>query len=160
MMAFKYDSINHAQQDAFDVYQRYLLAGEDLSNNVMRIAMAPVASASYSANPFFDDASVDGAMKTSAGALMSAVASNMNAARRYLQVHNKASALALNDVPLLSFPIPAGTALAPGMLMLDSEFFGLAGVYCSLGVRIGVSTTSGAYTAGTAADHDLAGMYL
>lgn len=161
-MAFKYDSINHAQQDAFDVYQRYLLAGEDLTNNVLKVASAPVVSASYSGTGFTNaGAATKANQKASAGMLQSIRASNANAAVRYLQIHNKASAPAAGETAIFSFVIPAGTAAAPGIVMVDDAFFGLNGYYLSTGVSWAISTTSGTFTdSATAGEHIINGVYL
>lgn len=161
-MAFKYDSINHAQQDAFDVYQRYLLAGEDLTNSVMKTVAAPIVSASYSGSAFTNaGAATKANQKASAGMIQSIRASNANAAVRYLQLHNKASAPAAGETAIFSFVIPAGTALAPGITMVDDGFFCLNGYYLSLGVSWAISTTSGTFTdSATAAEHIINGIYL
>lgn len=127
-----------------------LIGGEDLTNNVMGVAIKPVASATYSptAGATFGT-SVAIAAKTSAGSIKSFYVLNTNAAARYLQIHNKASAPASTEVPVFSFYIPPTT----GVVEIGTEFFGENGLFLSTGIAIGVSTTQGTFTAATAADH-------
>lgn len=139
-----------------------LIAGEDLTNNVLGTQRKPVASSIYSGIAFnaVETASVAISVKATAGNLLSVIVTNYNAALRYLQIHNKASAPANPNVPVISIPIPAGTATAPGKLELSTAFFGDGGYFLSTGVAVGVSTTGGTYTAATAADHVIAGFYV
>ena len=159
-MSFKYDSINHAQQDAFDCYLRYLIAGEDLTNNVLRVAWAPLASSSYSATAFSNFGAAAAAnVKGTPGAIVSVAATSINAAIRYLQIHNKATIPLSTEVPVFSFPLPAGSATVPSVLVLDSDFF-MGGYYLSAGIGWAFSTTAGTYTAATASDHQINGLYI
>lgn len=161
-MTFRYDTVQHSGGDAYDVKQAYLIAGEDLTNNLQAIAPQNVVSASYSATGFANaGAATKANQKASAGMLRSIRASNVNAAIRYLQVHNKASAPAGGDTAIFSFAIPAGTATAPGITEIGAEFFGLVGYYLSLGVSWAISTTSGTFTdSATAAEHNTNGSYV
>lgn len=160
-MAFKYDSINHAQQDALDVYNRYKLAGEDIANDVLRVSSVPIVSASLSPTVFTGyGAATKALVKASPASLVSLYASNVNAAVRYLQVHNKATAPAGTDVPVLSFPIPAGSATVPASVLLDSDFFE-GGYYLSTGLGWAISTTVATFTdSATASEHVVNGMYV
>jgi hypothetical protein len=74
-------------------------------------------------------------------------ATNANAAARWLQVFDKATAPATNDVPVYSFLIPIGGAVD------ISRFFSDKGVNCLLGIAFGISTAPGTYQAATAAEH-------
>lgn len=103
---------------------------------------------------------VDISVKATAGYLRSLVVTNINAAVRYIQVHNKASAPAGADTPIWSIPIPAGTANAPAIVILGADIFGPGGLSCTTGVSIGVSTTAGTFTAATTTDHTVHGMYV
>lgn len=103
---------------------------------------------------------VDISVKASAGYLKSIQVSNINAAIRYLQIHNKATAPASTEVPVLSFPIPAGTATVPATISFGREDWGDGGYYCSIGVAIGISTAAGTFTAATTTDHVVAGNYV
>lgn len=111
---------------------------------------------------FFDAITndVDISVKASAGYLMSVIVTNENAAVRWLQLHNKATAPANPDAPVMSLPIPAGTANNPGVLTLDSRFFGEGGRTCSTGIAIGISTTEATFTGATASEHNISGSYL
>lgn len=102
----------------------------------------------------------DISVKASAGRLKSIRATNANAAVRYLQIHNKASAPAGGDVPLAVYPIPAGTAASPAAIELGKDFFLDNGLVLSTGIAVGISTTAATYTAATAAEHTVAGMYV
>lgn len=160
MFTFHFDTVEHAQKDAYDTYLRYLIAGEDLPNNVLRVAIAPLVSASYSPSNFSGFGAVTKAnVKASAGSLLSVYASNTNAAVRYLQLHNKASAPTEGEKPVASFPIPAGTALIPGTLLINNDFFNSD--YFSAGISWAISTTGSTFTdAATASEHFVNGMFL
>jgi len=99
-------------------------------------------------------------VKGTPGSLLSLSVTSINAAIRYVQVHNKASAPATNDVPILSIPISAGSATAATRLALGASDFGEAGFPCSVGVAIGISTTAATYTAATATDHHVSGSFV
>lgn len=103
---------------------------------------------------------VDIAVKASAGYLKSIIVTNINAAIRYVQVHNKATAPANPDVPIWSIPIAAGTATAPAILILGLDVFGQGGLSCATGVAVGVSTTAATFTAATTTDHTIHGTYV
>jgi hypothetical protein len=85
-------------------------------------------------------------------ALRSVTCSNNTATVVYLQFHSKATALALNDVPLngLIFIISSGQTL-----FLDTSYFGNSGKLFTNG-RIGLSSTFGTYTANPTANTSLA----
>lgn len=161
-MAYKYDSINHAQQDAFDTYLRYKIAGEDLTNDVLKTVPTPLASAAYSGVAFSSfGAATKANVKASPGSLLSVYASNINAAIRYLLLHNKASAPAGADVPLMAFPIPAGSSTAPASIILDGDFWGAAGFYFSTGLGWAISTTGATFTdSATASEHYVNGSFI
>jgi hypothetical protein len=94
-------------------------------------------------------------VKASAGRVYSLRATNTNAAARYIQLHNKATAPAAADTALRSWVIPAGSAAAPAVLELGPDYFAPEG-YISLGTGIGfaISTTDTTFTdSATAAEH-------
>lgn len=103
---------------------------------------------------------VDISVKGSAGYLKSIRVSNINAAIRYLQIHNKATAPAGGDTPILSFPIPAGSATVPQYLSFGQDDWGPGGLSCSTGISIGISTVAATFTAATTTDHVTAGSYV
>lgn len=99
-------------------------------------------------------AAVSGVLKTSSGRLQSLKATNRNGAARYLQLFNSSSAPAANASALDEFYV------APtSMIIIGTDFFSLAGVLFSTGIAWGFSTTSGTYTAATAADCDFSAVY-
>lgn len=98
--------------------------------------------------------------KAAAGKLLALHATNANAALRYLQVHNLATAPAAGAVPLYSFPIAAGSATVPGSVEKSESFFGLGGVSLGTGISIAVSTTLATYTAATGTDHVVHAHYV
>ncbi len=61
---------------------------------------------------------------------------------QFLQVHDKATAAASTEVPLVSIPIAANAAFN-----ID---FGVYGLFCSKGIQIANSSTGPTYTAGGA----------
>ena len=93
---------------------------------------------------------VDVSAKATPGYLRAAIATNANAAIRYFQVHNKATAPAGGDVPVLSIPMAASNAQP---LFLGEAHFGRGGKPFSIGIAGGISTTYATFTAATPADH-------
>lgn len=98
--------------------------------------------------------------KASPGWFLSVYVTNKNAALRYFQLHNKATAPVNTDVPIMSIPIDAGSATVPGKLSLPDGVFGQGGRFCSVGVSWAISTTEATLTTATAADHDITGSYV
>lgn len=121
-----------------------------------------VVQAAYEVRSFFDAITndVDIAVKASAGHLMSVFVTNENAAVRWLQLHNLAVAPVNPNVPVMSLPIPAGTANNPGVLSLDARFFGEGGRPFTTGISVGISTTEATFTAATPAEHNISGSYV
>lgn len=131
------------------VTEQWMATAEDNPNAVIGVAVKPVSSSTYAATTTGSlGASVAISAKNAPGNLFCVMADNANAADRYLQVHNKASAPASSDVPVLSYKIPAG-----GMLVLDRGIFGEHGKYLSTGIAIGISTVRATFTAATVTDH-------
>lgn len=112
----------------------------------------PVAVAGYPASTYYTAlAAVSGVAKASAGNLKSLKAANRNAAARYIQIFNSAAGPTGGATPLDQTLVPAGATV-----VLGTDFFTDAGVALGTGIAWGFSTTSGTYTAATAADHDFA----
>lgn len=99
---------------------------------------------------------VDISVKGSPGSLLHVVAYNYNATKRYLQIHNKATAPTAGNTPVESHPIPAGSADSPGAV----ELTWLGGLALSVGVAIGISTVGATFTAATTTDHVVNGEYV
>lgn len=93
-------------------------------------------------------AAVSGSAKAAPGRLYAVQGDNNNAAVRYLQLHNKASAPSATEVPLFVFRVKATDSI-----MLGGDFFTQNGQYFDVGIAWGWSTTRDTYTAATAADH-------
>ena len=93
---------------------------------------------------------VAGTIKPTPGRLLGIDARNKNVAVRYLQLFNRADGVP-TGAPVAEFDLQANG----GTAHVGAEFFGDDGVFFSLGITYGFSTTSGAYAAGTAADHKL-----
>lgn len=88
---------------------------------------------------------------TSGRTVTGVYATNANAAVRYVQLHNKATAPAANDVPILSLPIPVTT----GTVYLSN-----LNINCTLGVSWAISTALEKFTdSATAAEHTIAVTY-
>lgn len=93
-------------------------------------------------------------IKVTAGVVKSIYISNANAALRYFQLHNKATAPVATDVPLISVPIGAGTATNPSAMELGTDFFSDAGISFSTGIGWAISTTYATFTdSATASEH-------
>lgn len=103
---------------------------------------------------------VDISVKATSGYFQSVIVTNINAAVRYFQIHNKASAPTGGDAALFSVPIPAGTAAQPGYIILDQSYFGVGGLTCSTGIAVGISTAAATFTAATTTDHTVSGFYV
>lgn len=150
-----------SDQTSVAVTEQLAPAYEDNASGVAAVAHKPVISALYSGTLFqavLND--VDIAAKGAPGNLLSIRATNINAAIRYLQIHNKATAPAGGDTAALSIPIPAGSATAPAVVTLGNEFFGNNGLFLTTGIAIGISTAATTFTAATTTDHVVTGMYV
>ena len=90
-------------------------------------------------------------VKASAGNVFKFRATNETAADRWFQLHNKATAPAGTDVPVLSWKIPQGTAAVPGWL----EFPFVFGKAFDTGISWAISTTQATFTdSATASQHE------
>lgn len=112
------------------------------------VVQSPQSTSTYAPTRHVDfGADPDVVVKASAGNVLSLTCHNLNAAARFAQLHNKATAPVNPDVPLYTFLVPAGA-----MLVIGTDFFAAAGAHFSTGIAFGFSTTEGTYTAGAAAD--------
>lgn len=150
-----------SNQASVAVTEQLAPAYEDNANGVAAVQHKPTITPTYSGTSFqavLND--VDIAAKATPGNLLSIRATNINAAIRYLQIHNKATAPSGGDTATISIPIPAGTSTAPAAVTLGNEFFGNNGLYLSTGIAIGISTAATTFTAATTTDHVVTGMYV
>ena len=138
-----------------------LIAGEDLVNGAQAVVDKPVASPQYTPSNYQmpSTAVVAANIKADPGTVLSLRATNVNAAARYLQIHNTTAAPTAGAVPLRTYVIPAGTATNPAILHLARDYFS-SQLYCGVGITFAFSTTRATYTAATAADHELDVNYL
>lgn len=132
------------------------IAGEDLTNDVQVMVQKPINAAAYAPSAYVMPGTPVAAanIKSTPGSVQSFMATNANAAVRYLQIHNKASTPSASEVPIRSFPIPAGTANNPGQILIDRHYLSSL-IFCTAGVSFAFSTTYLTYTAATPADHFL-----
>ncbi|MGE0126680.1 MAG: hypothetical protein AB7U82_01150 [Blastocatellales bacterium] len=137
------------------------ITGEDFTNQVLGVAHKPLAASTYALDTDNQMTQVTKRnSKAAAGNVFGFYVTNDNAAVRYFQIHNKASAPAATEVPVLSFKIPAGTANNPGELKIGRDILGEAGHYLSTGVSWAISTTYGTFTdSATASEHIVALKY-
>lgn len=120
----------------------------DNTNGVGAMVIKPLAVSTYSPTLFTNfGANATLNVKATPGNVFSLYCDNLNAAVRYLQLHNTATTPAGAAVPLMTFKIPATSTL-----VLGTEFFSQAGMNFSTGIAFAFSTTEGTYTAGAAAD--------
>lgn len=92
----------------------------------------------------------DALVKGAPGRVFSSVAENTTGPAKFFQLHNKLGALVLGDVPFFTIGVPAS-----GTVVLGSDFYGVpfpasplqGGLFFSIAVRWGWSTTRATYTA-------------
>lgn len=92
--------------------------------------------------------SAGGNIKNSAGQLFGIVATNANAATRFIQIFNKATGPILNDVPVLSYPVYPNY----GTLMIDANLWGYNGLGFATGISWGYSSSWLTFTPATPAE--------
>lgn len=130
-----------------DVYTAF---SEDRANGVTAIALKPLATGAYSPNLYADFGTVTKAvLKANSGAVFKFIATNTNAAIRYFQIHDKATAPAGTNVPIISLPI----AVLSGYLEVTLPY---GGQNAGLGVGWAISTTQATFTdSATASEHSV-----
>lgn len=150
-----YDSTNTGIQ----VVEQLVPAAEDNTNGVIGVLAKPAVTSTYSGTPGHAEDDADVSVKATPGQLLSVVATNENAAVRYLQIHNKASAPTAGEAAVVSYIIPAGTTAAPGRIQLTMADFGNNGLHLSTGIALGISTAIDTFTAATAGECFLSYVY-
>ncbi len=124
-----------------------LAGGEDLTNGVQAYVRKPLAVPDYAPSVYNALTLVTKAVvKASAGNVFSVHITNDNAAVRYFQLHNKATAPAAGEAPQEVFKIPAGTANNPGVLQLGEDDFARGGSHFTTGIGFAISTTLATFT--------------
>lgn len=125
-----------------------LLAGEDLTNNVMGVVQKPLAVSAYAPSEYTNfGAGTGAAVKTSAGAVYSVYVTSGTAAVRYFQLFNGTSTPAVGGTPVASYPMGSVPAGGLSVLQLDTTHFAPYR-YFSTGIAWAMSSTQG--TLGTA----------
>lgn len=120
--------------------RRWLLGLLDLKAADAARVPAPTRFSNMGANATLN-------VKATPGSVLAFVCANLNAAVRYLQLHDTATVPAGAAVPAYSFPIAAN-----GSIVIGADFFTTAGVAFATGIAFAFSTTAGTYTAGVATD--------
>lgn len=135
------------------------IRGEDETNDAMAMVLKVLASATYAPSEFSNlGAATTANIKATAGNMMSAYATNDNAAVRYLQLHKTATTPAGGAVPQWSIPIPPAVGGVPGIAGWDSNDFTMMGVNSTAGWAFAISTTHGTFTnSATASEHSVFG---
>lgn len=130
------------------IIEQFAPVAEDNANGVIAVQSKPTASATYSPTVYTNYGSaITQNIKATSGNVFSFAAQNLNAAARYMQFFNTATTPSAGAVPALAFPIN------PGLTTILNTFFSSAGINFTTGIAMGISTTSGTYTAATAAEH-------
>ena len=120
------------------------------AGNVTLVPLATSGAATTTSHPVTQ--ATKAVVKASAGNVFKFHATNDNAAVRYFQLHNKATAPAGTDVPVLSKKIPAGTATAPGWIEFEFKY----GEAFATGIGWAISTTQATFTdSATATEHEV-----
>lgn len=133
---------------ALDVAEAFAPAYEDGTNAVAAVVPRKLAVSTYAPSLFANRAAnATLNVKASPGNVYAVTCHNINAAVRYLQLHNTGTTPGGGAVPLLEFRVPATSDIRVG-----EEFFTEAGIHFSAGIAFAFSTTAGTYTAGTATD--------
>jgi len=122
-------------------------ASNQTTGNASLTSLVAAAIPPFTNSPTNLGAENQAVLKASAGAVYKIYCYNKNAATRFFQIHNKATAPINTEVPVESFPVAANSAL-----IIDSTFWGASGRTCSTGVSWAFSTTEATLTLGTAAD--------
>jgi hypothetical protein len=131
-----------------------LVAGEDLTNNVLRVRSPATADSTdawtnYASAVLVGTAGIN--IKASAGRLRHIIATNKSTTVQYwLLIVNKASAPVANDLPIAAFVLNALTGVT---IKDDGQLdFGSDALYCSAGISYALSTTSEKVTLAGSAD--------
>lgn len=135
------------------VREQYQAGSEDNTNLVSATVERLLSGVSTYSPTLFTNygANLTLNVKAAAGNVYSIHAQNINAALRYVQIHNTATTPAGGAVPLVSFPIPV-----TGLINIDHDMLPAGGLYCSTGIAFAISTTLATYTASaTANEHNV-----
>lgn len=140
--------------------EQYSPGYEDNVANVAGFLYKPVNSNNYAPLHYKNAGSVTKAnVKTTPGNVYSIRVTNANAAVRYFQLHNKATAPAAAETAQQYFLLPAGTAAQPSVLELGTEWF-MPSEYFTTGIGWAISTVAATFTdSATTTDHTVTVRY-
>jgi len=133
-----------------------LLAGEDLTNNVLAITEEPLAVAAHAADSTVTITALvsNVVVKASAGRIFAVrmLLSASAGADRWLFILNDNAAPGAGDDPIWRAVLPNGS-------LEVSEELPIGGLYCSTGIVVAISTTHLTYTAPGAAEATFSTLY-
>lgn len=87
-------------------------------------------------------------VKTAAGVVATLSCFNTTGSVRYLLLHNTATVPVNNNVPVVSFLVPANS-----QIIIGSDFFTTSGIFFSSGIAFAISSTMDILTLATSTDH-------
>lgn len=120
-----------------------LIAGEDLTNNVLAVAQQPLATNTHAPTVVTAINATNAVGKAAAGNLYAVYGYNGNAATRYIHIFNATALPANGTAPTLApIAVPTGQTFS-----LDLAGYG---IYFSTGIVVATSTTLATLTAGSA----------
>ena len=149
------DDLQFDGSNNLKVAEQFASQAEDNTNGVIAVQIKPLTSSTYAPLVYSNfGAAITNQVKQSTGSVYSVFCENINAAKRYLQLHNSAVGISAGNVPLAAFAIPATSSLS-----LTQAFFTSAGMNFTTGITFAFSTTAGTYTAGVATDQNTIILY-
>lgn len=143
-----YSSLNVDSSGALWSRELNAPVAEDNTNGVIGVVNKPLAVSTYSPTVFSNaGANATLNVKASAGNVYGIKCHNLNAAARYIQLHNTATVPGGGATALWWALVPANTEVVFGI-----DWFTPGGMNFSTGIAFAFSTTESTYTAGTATD--------
>lgn len=136
--------------------EQYSAQAEDNTNGVFAEAIKPLAVSTYSWTLFQNlGANATLNVKSTAGSIKSIYCHNLASSPAYIQIHKTATTPTGGVTPALSFLVPAN-----GITLIDGQYLGENGYFCTTGIAFAYSTTEITYTAGTAGNQVTQIMYI
>lgn len=155
-----YDQLRDSSKTgAADTAEQFMPVAEDSPNGVYATANKPLAVITYAPTAGQSFATVAANIKATPGNWKSFQASSRALTLVYFQLHDKATAPTAGNVPIFEFPINGAIAGTVTSRVVGADFFSQNGCFFVTGLSYGYSTTSGTYTAATAANHDTSYTY-
>ena len=129
------------------VTQGTLLAGEDLTNNLLGVLPKPIAGTTYTGTKVQNLSFTTLNLKTTIGNVLRIEVLNTTGSTRYFQLHDTATVPAGGATATNFYLVPANSQLILGPGELSD-----AGLSFTTGIAYANSTTASTYTAGSAGD--------